>query len=249
MARAHQVPGHDPVRDVLLGLVAATSEPISGGRHKVFGHHGLAVIPQTSTIASHLPRAVGVAFAIDRARKLGVPCAWPTDAVAVCSFGDASANHSTAQGAFNAAGWITQQRLPLPLLFVCEDNGLGISVPTPKDWVAASLGRRAGLTYFRADGSDLAAAYDIACTAADYVRTRRRPALLHLETVRFMGHAGSDAEVSYRSPSQIAADYARDPLLGTAQAAGGGRRAHPRPGRRAVRGAAVGRDERCSPGR
>ncbi len=70
-----QVAGSDPLRDVLLGLVAATEEPISGGRHKVFGRHDLNVIPQTSTIASHLPRAVGVAFSIARAGKLGVPVA------------------------------------------------------------------------------------------------------------------------------------------------------------------------------
>ena len=44
----------------------------------------------------------------------------------LASFGDASANHSTAQGAFNAAGWTSYQSLPLPLLFVCEDNGIGI---------------------------------------------------------------------------------------------------------------------------
>ena len=66
-----QVPGTTPLRDVLLGLMASVEDPIAGGRHKVFGRHELAVIPQTSTIASHLPRAVGVAFAIDRARKLG----------------------------------------------------------------------------------------------------------------------------------------------------------------------------------
>src|SRR6516165_9788017 len=79
LARAAQVPGADPLRDVLLGLVGAADEPIAGGRHKVFGHADLAVIPQTSTIASHLPRAVGVAFAIDRARKLGVTSRWPDD--------------------------------------------------------------------------------------------------------------------------------------------------------------------------
>src|SRR5579875_3201703 len=88
------------LRDVLLGLVAAAEEPIAGGRHKVFGRADLSVIPQTSTIASHLPRAVGLAFAIDRARRLGpgfdrdeeetwrgwpVP-RWPQDAVVVCSF-------------------------------------------------------------------------------------------------------------------------------------------------------------------
>ena len=71
LERARQVPGSDLLRDVLLGLVAATEEPISAGRHKVFGRRDLAVIPQTSTIASHLPRAVGVAFSIDRSGKLG----------------------------------------------------------------------------------------------------------------------------------------------------------------------------------
>ena len=102
----------------------------------MFGHADLAVIPQTSTIASHLPRAMGVAFAIGRARRLGLPTRWPDDALAVCSFGDASLNHSTAQGALNAAGYTAHQGMPLPLLFVCEDNGWGISVPTP-----AGLGR------------------------------------------------------------------------------------------------------------
>ena len=79
-------------------MTAASAEPIAGGRHKVFGNHALAVIPQTSTIASHLPRAVGVAFAIERARRLGVESAWPADAVVVCSFGDASVNHADGAG-------------------------------------------------------------------------------------------------------------------------------------------------------
>ena len=52
LARAQQVTGSDPLRDILLGLVAATEEPISGGRHKVFGRRDLNIIPQTSTIAS-----------------------------------------------------------------------------------------------------------------------------------------------------------------------------------------------------
>ncbi|RDJ92896.1 hypothetical protein B4Q13_25645, partial [Lacticaseibacillus rhamnosus] len=86
----------------------------------------VAIIPQTSTIASHLPRAVGVAFAIDRAAKLKVASPWERDAITICSFGDASANHSVATGAFNSAMYCAYQGLPLPLLFVCEDNGLGI---------------------------------------------------------------------------------------------------------------------------
>ena len=217
LARAAQVPGSQPLQDVLLGLVGAADEPIAGGRHKVFGHYDLAVIPQTSTIASHLPRAVGVAFAIGRAAKLGVESAWPADAVTVASFGDASASHSTATGAVNAACRTAYQGLPVPLLLVCEDNGLGISVRTPDGWIAAAYSGRPALRYFSADGADPQSCYDAAAAAADHVRTTRSPAFLHLKVVRFLGHAGSDAEVSYRTEAEIAADYARDPLLGTAR--------------------------------
>jgi 2-oxoisovalerate dehydrogenase E1 component len=215
--RARQVPGIDPVRDVLLGLVASADEPISGGRHKVFGRRELAVIPQTSTIASHLPRALGVAFSINRGAKLGVPGPWPRDSVTVCSFGDASANHSTAAGAINAAVQIGARGLPLPLLLVCEDNGIGISVPTPAGWIAQAYGAREGLHYLTADGCDLVEAVEVAQEAASWVRRHRRPAFLHLRTVRLMGHAGTDLESAYRRAEVIAAEMARDPLLGAAR--------------------------------
>ncbi len=217
LARAALVEGREALRDVLLGFVAATDEPIAGGRHKVFGRYDLHIIPQTSTIASHLPRAVGVAFSIARAKKLGVACAWPEDAITVCSFGDASVNHSTAVGAINAALHAAYQGVPMPLLFVCEDNGIGISVPTPRGWIEQMYGDRNGLAYFAADGSNLAATFDAATAAADWVRTRRRPAFLHVRTVRLMGHAGSDYEPSYRRPAEIVAEYDRDPVLCTAK--------------------------------
>src|ERR1043165_2130073 len=217
LARAAQVDGCDPLRDVLVGLVAATAEPISGGRHKVFGRQDLNIIPQTSTIASHLPRAVGVAFSIARSEKLHIDSPWPADAVAVCSFGDASANHSPAVGAINTAVHASYQGLPLPLLLVCEDNGIGISTKTPKGWIAANFGDRAGLEYFEADGSDLPAAYATAKHAADWVRRHRKPAFLRLRTVRLMGHAGSDVEAAYRTSAEIAADFDRDPVLCTAK--------------------------------
>ncbi len=216
VARAQQVPGSTPIRDVLQGLMGLADEPIAGGRHKVFGHPDLAVIPQTSTIASHLPRAVGLAIALHRAHRLGVDCEWPSDAVVVCSFGDASANHSTAAGAINTALATAFRGLPVPIVFVCEDNGFGISVPTPAEWIEAAYGSRPGLAYVSADGSDPANAWPAILKAVDFVREQRRPVFLHLRTVRFGGHAGSDAEISYRKPRDIQADYARDPLLGTA---------------------------------
>ncbi|WP_242892337.1 thiamine pyrophosphate-dependent enzyme [Actinomadura litoris] len=217
LERARQVPGRDALRDVLLGVVAAAEDPISGGRHKVFGADRLHVIPQTSTIASHLPRALGVAFAIGRAVRLGVEPPWPRDALAVCGFGDASANHSTATGAVNAAVNCGHQGVPMPLLLVCEDNGIGISVRTPPGWVEAAYGSRPGLAYFHADGGDLEEAYTAARAAAAWVRERRRPAFLHLRTVRLMGHAGSDVESAYRTQAELDADLAADPLLRTAR--------------------------------
>jgi 2-oxoisovalerate dehydrogenase E1 component len=218
LARAAQAePPRDGVGDVLLGLAAAAAEPIAGGRHKVLGHAGLHVIPVTSTIASHLPRAVGLAFSLGRAARLGSAARWPVDAIVLASMGDASVNHSTAAGALNTAAYCAYQRLPLPLLLVCEDNGIGISVRTPPGWVAAATSGRAGLRYFHADGSDLASVFDTAREAAAWVREHRAPAFLHLSVVRLGGHAGADPETGYRNPAEIAADLGADPLIGTAR--------------------------------
>ncbi len=196
-------------------MAAAVEEPIAGGRHKVFGHHDLAVIPQTSTIASHLPRAVGIAFAIERARELGADCVWPSDSVVVCSFGDASLNHATAQSALNAAAYFAYDGQALPLLFVCEDNGIGISVPTPEGWVEQSLHGRPELAVEQADGDDPVATLATARELAEWVREHRHPAVLHLRTVRYLSHAGADLETAYRSGTEIRAEFAHDPLLAT----------------------------------
>src|SRR5690606_2056964 len=178
LQRAKQAGVGSAVLDVLLGMTASRDDPIAGGRHKVFGSLALSIPPQTSTIASHLPKAVGMAFALDRAKRLSLPLPLPSDAIIACSFGDASANHSTATGAINAACWASYQGSRVPLLLICEDNGLGISVPTPHNWIRDSLGRRHGLEYFVADGLDLRHAFEGAASAVDYVRHERKPALL-----------------------------------------------------------------------
>jgi len=214
---AQAVPPRDGVGDVLLGLAAAEAEPIAGGRHKVLGHADLNVIPVTSTIASHLPRAVGLAFTLGRAARLGAAARWPADAIVLASMGDASVNHSTAAGALNTAAYCAYQRLPLPLLVVCEDNGIGISVRTPPGWVAAAASGRPGIRYFHADGSDLADVFDTTLAAARWVRERRSPAFLHLSVVRLGGHAGADPETAYRQPDEVAAGLQADPLIGTAR--------------------------------
>ena len=124
----------------MLSFVASSDDPIAGGRHKVFGSYRLMVPPQTSTIASHLPKAVGAALSVGRARDLKLDSrVMPPDAVVICSFGDASIK-STAVGAVNSALWVAHQNLAVPLVFICEDNGIGISVPTPNSWLETQMG-------------------------------------------------------------------------------------------------------------
>lgn len=215
--RARQQAGSTPLWDMALSFAASAEDPVSGGRHKVLGSHSQYVPPQTSTIASHLPKAVGAAYAITLAKRLQLTHpVLPDDAIIMASFGDASANHSTAAGAINNAALAGYRGLPLPLLLVCEDNGIGISVPTPDGWIEAAYGNRAGLHYLRADGGDV---IDVAATTAEAVRLARRrrvPVFLHISTVRLMGHAGSDLENTYRRPGEIDRAEAADPLLRSA---------------------------------
>lgn len=215
--RLKSVPGSTPLYDVLLSQAASADDPISGGRHKVLGSLPGFVPPQTSTIASQLPKSMGAAFAISRANALGLKLEVPHDSVAICSFGDASANHSTAQGAFNTSEWIAYQGIPMPLVFVCEDNGLGISVRTPNHWIESAFSHRPVLKYMACDGLNLLDTLRCAREAATYARERRRPVFLHVRTIRLFGHAGADVETTYRSLDEIASVEAHDPLLHSAR--------------------------------
>ncbi|KAA2284445.1 thiamine pyrophosphate-dependent enzyme [Arenimonas fontis] len=214
--RFRKLPGMDPVMDSALSFAASKEDPASGGRHKVWGSKPLWVLPQTSTIASHLPKALGTAIAIEQAGRIGHTLPVPDDSIVICSFGDASANHATAQTAFNCAQWTAYQRLPAPVLFVCEDNGIGISVKTPAGWIAESFRQRPGLDYFFADGLDLAGGYADVRAAVEHCRRSRRPTFLHLRTTRIMGHAGTDFEIEWRSIQELMAVEATDPLLRSA---------------------------------
>ena len=214
--RFRKLPGMDPVMDAALSFAASREDPISGGRHKVWGSKPLWVLPQTSTIASHLPKALGTAVAIEQAPRIGHALPVPRDSIVICSFGDASSNHATAQTAFNAAAWTAYQRLPTPVLFVCEDNGIGISVKTPAGWIANNFRDRRDLDYFFADGLDLAAGYVQVARAVEHCRSTRRPTFLHLKTARLTGHAGTDFEIEWRSIEELVALEGSDPLLRSA---------------------------------
>lgn len=225
LQRARMIMGEPRLLDHLLALTASNRDPISGGRHKVFGNVLLNVPPQTSTIASHLPKAVGAAFSIALVKNKANSLAYSAEAapklrdnsIILCSFGDASLNHSTAQGAINTAQLLCSRRLPLPIIFVCEDNGIGISVITDPHWIENNIKQRQNITYLPCDGLNIFDVYATAVKAAAIARRTRQPVFLHMKTVRLLGHAGSDIEFHYRSLAEIEAIEAQDPLLHSAR--------------------------------
>lgn len=206
----------DPVLDTMLSICASSDDPISRGRHKVWGSRATWVPPQTSTIASHLPKAVGAAFALGRARRMGIDPGIPDDSIVTCTFGDASANHASALTGISAARYGSRRGNPMPILFVCEDNGIGISVETPRRWIRDTFSSFPHLKYFEADGA-LDHIWEATEEAIDTCRSLRMPVFLRLVTVRLWGHAGSDIESAYRSREAIRNTEASDPVLGCAR--------------------------------
>ncbi|MCI0664659.1 MAG: thiamine pyrophosphate-dependent enzyme [Acidobacteria bacterium] len=212
IARARKLPGSNPIFDTLLSICASAHDPIAQGRHKVWGSRPLWVPPQTSTIASHLPKAAGFAFALRHARRTGQSSDLKDDSIVCCSFGDASVNHATALSGINAARYTVRRGGSSPVLFLCEDNGFGISVETPRNWIEDSFSNLPHLQYFTAGGA-MDQIWDVAIEAIATCRRTRAPVFFHLHVTRLWGHAGTDVETTYRTLDEIADSEARDPLL------------------------------------
>ncbi len=212
MARGRKDPEGDMVLDTMLSLCASRDDPTAQGRHKVWGSRRLWVPPQTSTIASHLPKAVGMAFSLARARRMGLESPLPADGIVCCTFGDASANHASALTAIGAARYGSRRGNPIPILFICEDNGIGISTETPQRWIRNTFSHLSYLRYMEAEG-EVDQIWAAVKEAIHQCRSSRAPVFLRLETVRLWGHAGSDIETAYRTPTEIEATEAQDPIL------------------------------------
>ena len=167
------------------------------------------VLPVCGGVGTQYTPAVGWAQGLRyRAEVLGdEACA---NSIAVAHGGDAS---TATNGFWAALNIVTTERLPL--LFFIEDNGYGISVPsrqqTPGGNIARNLQSFNGLRVLDGDGSDPLAAAELIQDAVYGVRAGGGPALLRLRVPRLSGHSGQDTQ-AYKSPDEIAAEWARDPL-------------------------------------
>src|SRR5690606_41320757 len=83
----------------------------------------------------------------------------------------------------------------------------------PPGRASSRFARRPGLKHFACNGLDIYWTFRVAREVAEYVRTRKKPAFLHVGTVRLYGHAGADVPTPYLSREEVEAEEANDPLL------------------------------------
>ncbi len=215
--------GYYRSRPMLLALGVDLADALGSGMGRAGGYSdgrdigvvfnypnpgGAHALPMCGGVGAQYTPAAGWAQAISyKTKVLGDA---DTGAIGVVLGGDASC----ATGGFWSALTIatTQQ---LPMLFYIEDNGYGISVTsdyqTPGCDIAANLASFKGLAIWNGDGTEPAEASQIISAAVAHVRARKGPALVRLKVPRLEGHSAQDTQ-TYKSPQEVEAEWARDPL-------------------------------------
>ena len=139
------------------------------------------VIGAIGIVSSGLPIALGIALS---AKMRG------TKQVAVCFFGDGA----TAEGAFHETLNLSSV-WQAPLIFVCQNNLYGLSLPWEKTAYKCDLPRRVCTYNIPAecvDGMDVLAVYRAVKRAVDHARAGEGPSFIEAKTYRFMGHYVGD---------------------------------------------------------
>ncbi len=151
-------------------------------------------------VGGGIPIAVGAALSAKK-RK--------TDQVVVSFFGDGANNEGAFHEALNmAAVW------KLPVIFVCENNGYGMSVSTQRSTAIVNIADRAagyGMPGVIVDGNDFAEVAEASFLATERARRGEGPTLIEAKTYRTRGHSRSDRN-RYRSKEEIEEWLAKDPI-------------------------------------
>ena len=187
--------------EIFLGALAKATDPHSGGRQLTshFSSKPLRIGSISSEVGGHLPHSVGAAYA---SRVLG------EDAVAMCWFGDGASSEGATHEAMNMAAVAS-----LPVVFICENNGFAISVPTSKQMAAPVATRAAGygMPGVTIDGTDVEAVHAASASAVARARANGGPSLIELTVPRLVPHSSQDDE-KYRSDADRASAAKLDPL-------------------------------------
>ena len=190
--------------EMILNGISKATDPTSGGRHmsdhyaKVdWGIHNIS-----SCVAAHDSQAVGIARALDY---------YGVDGVAIASHGESSASEGYVFEAINGAA-----REHLPVIFVLQSNGYGISVPTHEQTANPRVGQNyAGIRHLKTlfcDGKDVFDSMNTMAAAREYAVEHRTPVVVTAECVRIGAHSNSDMHTLYRSDEELERAKAADPL-------------------------------------
>jgi 2-oxoisovalerate dehydrogenase E1 component alpha subunit len=190
-------------REVMLGQFGRAADPSSGGRQMPshWGHAERRIFTNSSPVATQVLHATGIALA-SKMRGL--------DEVTVTSLGEGSSNQGDFHEALNFAGVHR-----LPVIFVVENNGYAISVPSHLESAVEDIGSRGagyGMPGVVVDGADVLACRAAMTQAVARARSGEGPSLLEAKVTRLTAHSSDDQQTRYRSAEELEAQRERDPL-------------------------------------
>jgi 2-oxoisovalerate dehydrogenase E1 component alpha subunit len=191
-------------KDVFLGVFGKADDPSSGGRQMPahWGSRRLGIITGSSPIATQIPHASGIAYAMKYRGEDAVVTSW---------FGDGATSEGDWHEALNFSGIHK-----LPSIFICENNLYAISVPLSKQAGVEQLSSRAegyGFPGVTVDGNDVFACYEAMKDAVDRARSGEGSTLIECMTYRFHPHTSDDDDRTYRSREEVDEAKSKDSLI------------------------------------
>jgi 2-oxoisovalerate dehydrogenase E1 component len=169
----------------------------------------ITVMPSSGDVGAQFTPAMGWAQAVVYREEVMKETAWK-GACGISLSGDGAIATNGFWAALTAS-----TTLNLPMIFLVEDNGFGISVPsvlqTPKGNIAANLKSFANLHILDGSGTNPDETARLVLEAVEHVRARRSPVLLRLVVPRLVGHSGADNQ-SYKTEQQRRDEEKRDPV-------------------------------------
>jgi 2-oxoisovalerate dehydrogenase E1 component len=192
------------VEEILLNGMSKAADVASGGRHMSnhFAKPAIGIQNVSSAVSNHAQHAAGLGRAVKT---------YGSDAIVYCSVGESSTSEGYFYEAVNGAS-----REQLPVVFVVQDNGYGISVPkqdqTANPYPSDNFSGLKNLKIIHCDGLDVFASFRAMREAVEFVRTGAGPAIVHASVVRIHSHSNSDRHELYRTPEELAAARQADPL-------------------------------------
>jgi 2-oxoisovalerate dehydrogenase E1 component alpha subunit len=188
---------------VFLGVFSKAADPTSGGRQMPshWSSRELGIVSHSSPIATQIPHAAGIAYAMKYRNEDAVVASW---------FGEGATSEGDWHEGLNFAAIHR-----LPVVFVCENNEYAISVPQSKQMAVADVASRAegyGMPGVVVDGQDVLACYRVMKDAHDRARSGEGPTLIECKTYRFLPHTSDDDDKTYRSREEVEERRHQDPI-------------------------------------